>query len=122
MKFYQCPHCHNIIAYVENKGVPVVCCGEKMQEIIPGSVDAAQEKHVPVYHVENNIVHVRIGSVPHPMTKEHHLPWVALETKLGNQRRELMVDSAPEVDFPLLPGDEVVGVYAYCNLHGLWKA
>ena len=48
MKFFQCAHCGNIIAYVEDKGVPVMCCGEKMQEIIPGSVDAATEKHVPL--------------------------------------------------------------------------
>lgn len=122
MKFYQCKHCGNIIAHVYDAGVRVHCCGEKMQEIIPGSVDAAQEKHVPVYKVENNVLTVTVGSVAHPMTEEHLINWVAVETKMGNQRVERKAGDAPVFEFALLPGDEVVGVYAYCNLHGLWKA
>lgn len=122
MKFYLCKHCGNIIAHVYDSGVRVSCCGEKMQEIVPGSVDASQEKHVPVYHTEGNVVTVKVGSAPHPMTEEHLITWIALETKYGNQRKELKAGSQPEVQFALLPGDEVVSVYAYCNLHGLWKA
>ena len=122
MKFYICKHCGNIIAYAENKGVPVVCCGEKMQELVPGAVDASHEKHVPVVEKNGNKVTVRIGSVPHPMTEEHSIKWVALETKEGNQRKELKVGGAPSVDFMLCDNDEVVAVFAYCNLHGLWKA
>lgn len=122
MKFYQCKHCGNIISHVFYSGVRVVCCGEEMQELVPGTVDASLEKHVPVYHVEGNVVTVKVGSVEHPMTEEHYIPWVALQTKQGNQRKELKPGAHPEVKFALLEGDEVVNVYAYCNLHGLWKA
>lgn len=122
MKFYVCKHCGNIIAYAENKGVPVVCCGEKMTELIPGSVDAAQEKHVPVIKVDGSLVTVTVGEVEHPMLEEHYIGWIALETKQGNQRKTLAVGGKPEAQFALVDGDEVVAAYAYCNLHGLWKA
>ena len=88
-KFYICKHCGNIIAKVKDSGVPVVCCGEKMTEIIPGTTDASVEKHVPVWTVENGIVHVKVGSVEHPMLPEHYIEWVSLHTKQGNQRKEL---------------------------------
>lgn len=121
-RFYICRHCGNIIAFIKNTGVPVMCCGQKMEEIVPRSVDASQEKHVPVYTVENNTVSVKIGSVPHPMTEEHYIEWVSLQTRLGNQRKELCPGDKPEVCFSVCPDDEVQAVYAYCNLHGLWKA
>ena len=88
-KFYICKHCGNIIAKVKDTGVPVICCGEPMSEIIPGTTDAAVEKHVPVWTVENGIVHVKVGSVEHPMLPEHYIEWVSLHTKQGNQRKEL---------------------------------
>lgn len=122
MKFYICKHCGNIIAFAEDKGVPVVCCGEKMSELVPGSVDAAQEKHVPVIEVNGNLVTVKVGEVEHPMLEEHHIAWIALETKEGNQRKPLPVDGKPQATFALTEGDEVVAAYEYCNLHGLWKA
>lgn len=122
MKFYKCAHCGNVIAYVEDKGVPVICCGEKMQEIVPGSVDAAVEKHVPVIEKAGSLVTVKIGSAAHPMLPEHFIGWVALETKQGNQRKVLAPGAKPEVCFALCDGDEVVAAYAMCNLHGLWKA
>ena len=122
MKFYICKHCGNIIAMVKDKGVPVVCCGEKMTQIIPGTVDASKEKHIPVYEVKDNKVFVTVGSVAHPMAEEHSIEWVSLQTKYGNQRKALKPGQAPEVCFALCDGDEVEAVYAYCNLHGLWKA
>ena len=122
LKFYRCNHCGQIVAVVKKTGVPVVCCGEQMQEIIPGTTDAAVEKHVPVYEVNGNIVTVSIGSVAHPMIEEHYIEWVALQTKAGNQRKALTPGSEPKVSFAITDGDEVVGVYAYCNLHGLSKA
>ncbi len=121
-KFYICKHCGNIIAKVKDTGVPVICCGEPMSEIIPGTTDAAVEKHVPVWTVENGIVHVKVGSVEHPMLPEHYIEWVSLHTKQGNQRKELHPGEKPEVCFALCEGDEVETVYAYCNLHSLWKA
>lgn len=121
-KFYICAHCGKIIAVVKDSKVPVMCCGQKMDEIIPGSVDAATEKHVPVYTVENNIVTVKVGDVEHPMLPEHSIEWVSLQTKQGNQRKALKPGDKPQICFALCEGDEVEAVYAYCNLHGLWKA
>ena len=122
MKFYKCGHCGKIIAVVKETGVPVICCGEKMQEIIAASVDAAKEKHVPVYAVENGIVTVNVGSVAHPMTAEHLIEWVAISTNFGNQRKMLKAGDLPQAKFALLEGEAVEEVFAYCNLHGLWKA
>ena len=121
-KFYVCSHCGNIIAKVKDVGVPVMCCGQKMTEIVPGTTEASHEKHIPVYQVEGNIVTVRVGAVDHPMTAEHLIEWVSLQTKQGNQRKVLAPGQEPVVRFALCEGDEVEAVYAYCNLHGLWKA
>lgn len=121
-KFYICEHCGKMVALVKESGVPVMCCGQKMTEIIPGTTDAAVEKHVPVYTVENNIVHVMVGEVEHPMTPEHFIEWVSIQTNQGNQRKALKPGDQPEICFALCDGDEVEAVYAYCNLHGLWKA
>lgn len=122
MRFYRCETCGQIIAIVKGTGVPVMCCGKPMKEIIPGTTDAAVEKHVPVYIVEGNTVKVNVGSVAHPMTDAHYIEWVSLKTKFGNQRRVLAPTDAPEVCFAICEGDEVEEVYAYCNLHGLWKS
>lgn len=121
-KFYICEHCGNIIAMVKNSGVPVMCCGQKMTEIIPGTTDAAVEKHVPVYEMKDNKVFVKVGSVEHPMIPEHYIEWVSIQTKFGNQRKALNPTDKPEVCFAICEGDEVEAVYAYCNLHGLWRA
>ena len=121
-KFYICAHCGNIIAKVKDSGVPVMCCGQKMTEIIPGTTDASQEKHVPVYQVEGNKVTVTIGAVEHPMVPEHYIEWVSLQTKQGNQRKLLEPGQEPKVCFAICEGDEVEAVYEYCNLHSLWKA
>ena len=122
MKFYQCSHCKNIITYVDNKGVPVMCCGEKMQELVPGTVDAALEKHVPVVEKDGNKVTVKVGSVTHPMLEEHHIAFIAIETKQGSQIKYLKAGEAPEAVFAIADGDEFVAAYEYCDLHGLWKA
>lgn len=121
MKFYRCAHCGKMIAVVKETGVPVYCCGEPMQEVVPNTVDAAAEKHVPVYEVSGNTVHVKVGSVAHPMLPEHYIEWIALQTKQGNQRKQLKPGDAPEACFAICDGDEVEAVYEYCNLHGLWK-
>lgn len=122
MKFYICKHCGNIIAFAKNSGVPVMCCGEKMQEITPNTTDAAQEKHVPVVTVDGNCVTVEVGSVPHPMQEDHYIEWVSLHTAQGNQRKWLKPGDAPKVQFMICDDDKPIAVMAYCNLHGLWKA
>ena len=122
MKFYKCSVCGQIVAIVKETGVPLICCGKPMEEIIPGTTDAAVEKHVPVYEVKDNTVEVTVGEVEHPMLDVHYIEWVSLQTKFGNQRKALKPGDAPKVCFALCEGDEVQAVYAYCNLHGLWKA
>lgn len=121
-RFFVCEHCGNIIAFVRDNGVPVMCCGQKMTELIPGTTDAAQEKHVPVVTVDGNKVTVTVGEVEHPMLEEHNIGWISLETEQGNQRKELKAGDAPKAEFMLCDGDKVVAAYAYCNLHGLWRS
>jgi len=121
-KFYVCKHCGNFVGMIHASGVQMICCGDPMTEVVPNTTDAAQEKHVPVITVDGNKVTVDIGSVPHPMTPEHHIAWVYLETEQGGQRKCLAVDGAPRMEFALTPGDKAIAAYAYCNLHGLWKA
>jgi superoxide reductase len=122
MKFYICNHCKNIITYIVPSGVKVVCCGEPMTEIIPGSIDAATEKHVPVVKKDGNKVTIEVGSVAHPMTEEHYINFIAVETKQGSQIKYLKPGDAPKAEFLISDGDEYVAAYANCNLHGLWKA
>ena len=93
-----------------------------VNKMIAGTVEATREKHIPVYEVEGNKVIVNVGSIEHPMLEEHFIEWVTLETKQGVQRKQLKPGEAPKVTFVLSEGEEVEAVYAYCNLHGLWKA
>lgn len=120
-KFYVCSHCGNIVELVKNVGVPLFCCGEKMSPLVPNTTDAAGEKHVPAVEVKGKEVVVKVGEVTHPMTEEHLIQWIYLETDKGSQIRYLTAQDAPEATFVI--GDEKpVAVYEYCNLHGLWKA
>ena len=120
-KFYICEHCGNLIGMINDAGVPMMCCGQKMTKLEPGVVDASHEKHIPVITVEGDLVRVSVGSVEHPMTAEHSILWVYLQTDKGGQRKCLEVGSAPEVVFALAD-EKPLAAYAYCNLHGLWKA
>ncbi len=121
MEFYRCAHCGQIVAVVKKTGVPVICCGQPMQKLEPGTTDASLEKHVPVFEIKDNKVIVSIGEIAHPMIESHYIEWVSLQTKAGNQRKALAPGDEPKVCFPICAGDEVIAVYAYCNLHGLWK-
>ncbi|NLA52629.1 MAG: desulfoferrodoxin [Alcaligenaceae bacterium] len=122
MKFLRCAHCGQIVAVVKGTGVPVICCGEPMQEIVAGTTDAAVEKHVPVYEVKGDTVCVKVGAAEHPMLEEHYIEWIALKTEQGNQRKALKPGDKPEACFRICEGDKVEAVFAYCNLHSLWKA
>ena len=121
LKFYVCEHCGNIITYVKNSGVPVMCCGQKMTELVLGSTDGAFEKHVPAVEVEGAKVTVKVGEVEHPMMEQHYIQWIALETKEGVQIKYLNPEMKPAAEFVLSETDEAVAAYEYCNLHGLWK-
>lgn len=121
VKYYICERCGNLVEKIHSSGVDMVCCGQKMTELIPGKVEASHEKHIPVVERDGNKVKVTVGSVLHPMSKEHSILWVSLETDKGVHRKNLDVDGAPEVVFDL-SDENPIAVYAYCNLHGLWKA
>ncbi|MCL2105389.1 MAG: desulfoferrodoxin [Kiritimatiellaeota bacterium] len=118
--FVVCKHCGNLAIPVVDSGVPMMCCGEAMQEAVPNTVDASQEKHLPAVTVEGGVVSVAVGSVPHPMEEAHHITVVYLETKNGGQCKRLAVGATPQASFSVVD-DEPVAVYAHCNLHGLWK-
>ncbi len=120
-KFLICKHCGNIAALIRDKGVPIECCGEEMEELLPGSTEASEEKHVPVYRVEGNTVHVVVGAVEHPMTPSHYIEWICLETEHGIQYAHLDPHDKPMAKFALCQGDEVRRVYAFCNQHDLWR-
>ena len=120
-KFFKCRHCGNVITKVVDAGVPVVCCGEKMEELIPNTVDASGEKHLPVVtRVDDCRIKVEVGSVAHPMTEEHHIAFIYVETENGGMRINLPHTGKPEAVFCTC-SDKPVAVYEYCNLHGLWK-
>ena len=121
IRFYICEHCGNIITKLRDSGVKVVCCGEPMVELIPNTTDAAVEKHVPVYTRNGDILQAQVGSVEHPMLPEHHIEWICLQTDRGMQFARLEPGDAPRASFALADA-EPVALYAYCNLHGLWKA
>lgn len=118
-KFFKCNHCGNVIVKVVDAGVPVMCCGEKMVELVPNTVDASGEKHLPVVTVlDNNSIKVEVGSVHHPMLPEHHISFVYVETENGG----IQVNLKDKPEAVVYLGEEkVVAVYEYCNLHGLWK-
>ena len=120
-KFYVCPVCGQVVEKVTDKGIPVVCCGKPMEELKANTTDASQEKHVPVVTVDGNKVNVTVGSVAHPMEAEHYIEWIYVQTENGGLRKALNPGDAPEAEF-CLGGEKAVAVYAYCNLHGLWKA
>ena len=120
MKVYKCNQCGNVVSMISASGVPVMCCGKKMEEMVPNTVDASTEKHVPVVEVTANKVEVVIGEVQHPMAEEHYIEWIALETEQGIQLKKLNPGEEPTAIFRL-NGEKATAAYAYCNLHGLWK-
>ena len=119
-KFYICNHCGNMVGFIKDKGVPLICCGEKMSELVPNTVEASNEKHLPAVTVSGDSVKVQIGSVLHPMEEAHHITFVYVETERGGQRKGLSVGEEPVLSFSFVD-DKPIAAYAYCNLHGLWK-
>jgi superoxide reductase len=120
-KFYICRTCGNLVNVINASGVPMMCCGKPMEALEPNTVEASGEKHIPAVTVEEGAVHVMIGSVEHPMVDVHYIEWVYLETDKGGAFKHLAPTDAPEVVFAIAD-EKPIAVYAYCNLHGLWKA
>ena len=122
MKFYVCKECGKMIVVFRESACPTKCCGEAMEEIIPGTTDAAREKHVPAVEVDGSAVKVKVGSVEHPMLEKHFIEWIILETDQGYQKKDLAPGKAPEATFALAEGEKAIAAYESCNLHGIWKA
>ena len=119
-KFYLCEHCKNLVGMVASSGVPLVCCGEKMKALVANTTDASKEKHLPVISYDGDKLTVDIGSIEHPMSDEHFILWIFVETEHGGQRKALKPTDKPHAQFVFID-DKPIAVYAYCNLHGLWK-
>lgn len=122
MKFFICEHCKNIMTLVQDSGVPVMCCGQKMTQLVPGTTDGAAEKHVPAVTVDDRKVSVKVGEVEHPMMEAHYIMFICVETSIGNHIKYLKPGEKPEAEFFLADNEEFAAAYEYCNLHGLWKA
>ena len=119
-KFFTCEHCGNFVGMIFDAGIPMVCCGDEMTEVVANTEDAAYEKHLPVLRVDGNTVTVEVGSTLHPMIEQHYIQWIYLQTKRGGQRKCLEPGEQPIAMFTLID-DEPVAAFEYCNLHGLWK-
>lgn len=121
MEIYKCSECGTMVEEIKLGGCHPSCCGKGMTKLIPGTTDGTKEKHVPVVEVTERTVTVRVGAVPHPMAEAHYIEWIALETSEGVCRKPLKPGMEPKACFLLREGESVLSVYAYCNLHGLWK-
>ncbi|MCL2602658.1 MAG: desulfoferrodoxin [Treponema sp.] len=120
VKFYVCKKCGNVTALFLDKGGKLNCCGENMHELAPNTVEASQEKHIPVVEKNGNRIKVKVGSIAHPMTAEHLIDFLYVATEHGGQHALLGSNDPPEAEFSL-EGTKAKEVYAYCNLHGMWK-
>ena len=119
VEFYRCERCGNLVALVKKGGGTLTCCGQAMTKLVANSTDAAKEKHVPVVTKEGGKVKVVVGSTPHPMQAEHYIEWIALAADGKVEIHHLKPGEEPKTEFEEA---ESGTVYAYCNLHGLWKA
>ena len=121
MKYYYCEICGNVLEAVDDKNVTPICCGKQMNELTANNDDsAAKEKHVPVFNKNGYLVNVKVGETPHPMSEEHYIKWIEVETDKGIYRKFLNPDDKPTAEFVINEKEVVLKVYAYCNLHGLW--
>ncbi len=122
LEVYKCNVCGNIVSVLHNGAGTLVCCGQPMQLLKENTVDASQEKHVPVMEKIRGGVKVKVGSVPHPMEAAHYIEWVEVVTKDGGSYiKFLKPGDAPEASFKIGISD-VAFAREYCNLHGFWKS
>jgi superoxide reductase len=120
-QFFVCEICGNLVEKIEDSGVAMVCCGQEMTLLKDNTVDAAREKHVPVATKENGKLKVMVGSIPHPMIKEHYIGWIVIATNTMQIRKKLSPGDLPEVTVPILEEGKIT-IYAWCNIHGLWSS
>ena len=116
---YQCQSCGNIVQ-VRHAGRPgVVCCGKPMVLLVEKTTDEGREKHVPVVETVQGGIHVKVGSIAHPMEKEHYIEWIEVLADGDSFCKFLTPGTKPEAFFPVKADN--VTVREYCSVHGLWK-
>ncbi len=121
-KFFKCAVCGNVIVKFVDSGIIPECCGEEMVELQPDTTDGKVEYHIPVVErMEDSTLKIMVGAEPHPMTEKHHIVFIYAETENGGQIHYLD-PTKPAQTVICDCTDKIVAVYAYCNLHGLWKA
>jgi len=118
---YKCEVCGNIVEVLHAGKGELVCCGQPMRLMKPNTVDAAKEKHVPVIEASAKGVKVKVGSVPHPMEKEHYIEWIAIESDGTICRKFLKPGEKPEAEF-CVKASKVKKAREYCNIHGHWAS
>ena len=119
-KIYKCERCGNIVDVLHEGPGALVCCGSEMILIEENSVDAANEKHVPIIEKTDNGIIVKVGEVDHPMANEHYIEWIEVINGSYSQKKFLKPGDKPQVEF-YVPFNENLIARSYCNLHGLWK-
>ncbi len=120
-KFLKCPICGNLVEVINDSNVPIICCGKPMEELVANTSDGATEKHVPVVEINNELVTISVGETLHPMTEEHYIMWIHVYSDAREYHFNLKPGDNPQVKFSKDINEEIKEVYAYCNLHGLWK-
>lgn len=120
-KFLICKNCGNLIEMINDSGVTPICCNKDMEEIVANTTEAATEKHIPIIEISDSIATITVGEILHPMTEEHYISWIYLETNKGIKKVDLKPNDEPKAKFSLLSDEKVISAYAYCNLHSLWK-
>lgn len=122
-KIYRCSLCGKMVNVLKDSDAELICCGATMSPVDPKTKESLffKEKHMPVYRLKGNKVIVYVGVTPHPSTEDHYIEWIAIRTNLGYQRKSLKPGDAPKATFILDENEHVEEIYAYCNIHSLWK-
>lgn len=118
VRFYKCKKCGNIIGLIDGDADRITCCGEQMELLKANTIDAAVEKHVPIYEKNGEEIIVKVGEADHPMEEDHYIMWIAQVSENTTTRVRLHAGEKAMAKFPYIPG---AILYAYCNKHGLWK-
>ncbi|WP_147820021.1 desulfoferrodoxin [Salidesulfovibrio onnuriiensis] len=119
---YKCEVCGNIVMAIHEGAGDLVCCGQEMKLFKENTVDAAQEKHVPVIERNGDEVTVKVGSVAHPMEEKHYIEWIELCVGDTCLYKMLKPGETPEATFCVKGLSGALKAREYCNLHGLWAA
>lgn len=116
-QFYRCNGCTTILLGM--CGAAPQCCDKQLELLTVNTSDGATEKHIPIFNFEGGKLYVQVGSVAHPMIDVHYIMWIYVETKTGGMFKYLNPTDAPDAEFSVAQED-VVAIYEFCNIHGLW--